>query len=71
MVRITRNPQAVEKNSQFPGDRHDGPFLAVLTAPFEHSRTPAFEVTVRAKTSQLDTEHTEPADSGDVCCRPC
>lgn len=52
MVGITGNPQAVEKNSQFPGYRHNGSFLAVFTAPFEHSSAPAFEVTVRAKTSQ-------------------
>ena len=52
MVRITSNPQAVEKNRQFPGYCHNGSFLAVFPAPFEHSGAPAFEVTVRAKTSQ-------------------
>ena len=52
MVRITSKPQAVEKNRQFPGYRHNGSFLAVFPAPFEHSGAPAFEVTVRAKTSQ-------------------
>jgi hypothetical protein len=52
MVRITGNPQAVEKNRKFPGYRHDGSFLAVFPAPFEHSSAPAFKVTVRAKTSQ-------------------
>jgi hypothetical protein len=52
MVRITGNPQAVEKNRQFPGYSHDGSFLAILPTPFEHSSAPAFEVTVGAKTSQ-------------------
>jgi hypothetical protein len=52
MVRITSKPQAVEKNRQFPCYRHNGSFLAVFSAPFEHSGAPAFEVTVRAKTSQ-------------------
>jgi len=52
MVRIPRNPQAVEKDSQFPGYRNDGSFLAIFPAPFEHSSAPAFEITVRAKTSQ-------------------
>ena len=46
MVRITGNPQAVEKNSQFPGYRHNGSFLAVFPTPFEHSSAPAFEVTI-------------------------
>jgi hypothetical protein len=52
MVRITSNPHAVEKNRQFPGYRHDGSFRAVFPAAFEHSGAPAFEVTVRTKTSQ-------------------
>jgi hypothetical protein len=49
---MTRNPQAVENNSQFPGYGDNGSLLAFLPAPFEHSSAPAFEVTVRAKASQ-------------------
>jgi hypothetical protein len=49
MVRITGNPQAVKKNSKFSGHRHNGAFLAIFPAPFEHSSAPAFEVTVRAE----------------------
>jgi len=52
MVRTTGNPQSVEKNSKFSGHGHDGSFLAIFPAPFEHSSAPAFAVTVRAKTSQ-------------------
>src|SRR5271170_5217582 len=52
MVRITGNPQAVEENSQFPGYRHNGSFLAVFPAPFEHSSAPAFEVTIWPETPQ-------------------
>jgi hypothetical protein len=52
MVRFTGNPQAVKKNSQLPGYSHNGSFLAVFPAPFEHSSAPTFEVTVRAKASQ-------------------
>ena len=52
MIRITGNPQAVEKNSQFSGHGHDGSFLAIFPATFEHSSAPAFKVAVRAKTSQ-------------------
>jgi hypothetical protein len=52
MVCVTRDPQPVEKDSKFSGDRDDCPFLAVLSAPFEHSCAPAFKVTVRAKTPQ-------------------
>ena len=52
MVRITGNPQAVEKNGKFSGHDTDGSFLAIFPAPFEHSSAPAFEITVRAKTSQ-------------------
>src|SRR5258708_13311548 len=52
MVRITGDRQGVEKNSKFPGYGYDGSFLAIFPTPFEHSRAPAFEITVRAKTSQ-------------------
>jgi len=52
MVGITGDPQAVEKNSKFPGYGHYGSFLAIFPTPFEHSCAPAFEITVRAKTSQ-------------------
>jgi hypothetical protein len=52
MVRIAGNPQAVEKNGKFSGNGHDGSFLAVLPARFEHSSAPAFQITVWAKTSQ-------------------
>jgi hypothetical protein len=52
MVRVTRDPEPVEKDSKFSSDRNDCPFLAVSPAPLEHSRAPAFKITVRAKTSQ-------------------
>ena len=52
MVRITGNPQTVEKNRKFSGHGHDGSFFAIFPASFEHSSAPAFEVTVRTKTSQ-------------------
>jgi hypothetical protein len=42
MVGITSNPEAVEKNRQFPRYRYNGSFHAVLLpAPFEHSSAPA------------------------------
>ena len=52
MVRITGYPQSVEKNSKFSSHCHDGSFLAVFPAPFEHSGAPAFKITVRTKTPQ-------------------
>ena len=52
MVSITGNPQSVEKNSKFAGDRYNGSLLTIFSTSLEHSSTPAFEVTVRAKTSQ-------------------
>jgi hypothetical protein len=51
MVGITGNPQPMEKNGKFSGHGHDGSLLAILPATFEHSSAPAFEVTIRAKTS--------------------
>jgi hypothetical protein len=41
MVRITSKPQAVKKNRHFPGYRHNGSFLVVFPAPFEHSDSSA------------------------------
>ena len=37
MVRITGNPQAVEKHSKFPSHGYDGSFLATLPTPLEAS----------------------------------
>jgi hypothetical protein len=50
MVCITRDPQSVEKDSKFSGNRDDCPFLAVFPAPFKHTGTPPFKITVRTKT---------------------
>jgi hypothetical protein len=52
MVCIARNPQPMEKNGEFSGNGDDCSFLAIFSAPFEHSSAPAFQITVRAKTSQ-------------------
>ncbi len=64
MVGITGDPQAVEENSKFPSYGHDGSLLAIFPTPFEHSRAPAFEITVRAKASQkiLSTLHQQRAE---------
>ena len=52
MVRVTGNPQPMEQNGRFPSNGDDSSFLAIFSAPFEHSGAPAFEVTVRTKSSQ-------------------
>ncbi|MCU1299975.1 MAG: hypothetical protein JWQ87_259 [Candidatus Sulfotelmatobacter sp.] len=52
MVRVARNPQPMENDSKFSGDRNDRSFLAVFAATLEHSRAPAFKITVRTKTPQ-------------------
>jgi hypothetical protein len=71
MVDITGDPLAVEKKSKFPGYGHDGSLLAIFPAAFEYSTSPAFEITVRAKTSQQILSTLHQAESGAVCCRPC
>jgi hypothetical protein len=52
MVCVTCNPQPVENDSKFSRHGNDCPLLAVFPASLEHSRAPAFEVTIWTKASQ-------------------
>ena len=52
MVCVARNPEPMENDGKFSGDRNDRSLLAVFAAAFEHSRAPAFKISVRTKTPQ-------------------
>ena len=64
MVGFPGDPEPVEEDSKFSGDRDDGSFLTVFAAALEHPRAPAFKIAVRTKAAQqvlstLDEQRTK------------